>query len=334
MTSTRAETLPDWNSLASWVAVVEAGSVSKGAAMLGVSQASVSQRIKQIEEATQTLLLDRATRPARPTAAGQRLFDHAKGLLTQADQMMESVRAVSRAKRLIVRFGCVDSFAATIGPILIRALTGSSHQIRLWSGIATTLDASIENRQLDLAVTTSDRPLNGVVRSPLFSEHYFAVVPRGFDTDKLDSLQAVGKQLPFIRYSARSLIGQQVDAYLQRHGADLERTCELDATDPLLSLVAAGMGFALTTPLCIWQSRQFAKDLRIIPLTAFSYHGSPNETMVRSFYLASREGELGTLPKQVCDLVRAAVKGPLTRELTASLGFSRDAISCWSDVRC
>jgi DNA-binding transcriptional LysR family regulator len=328
MISARAGTLPDWDSLASWVAVVETGSVSKAATMLGVSQAAVSQRIKQIEESAQTLLLDRSTRPAIPTAAGQRLFEHAKGLLTQADQMMESVRTVSRAKRLIVRFGCVDSFAAIIGPILIRALTASSHQIRLWSGIAPTLDASIENRQLDLAVTTSDRPVAGVVRTLMFSERYVAVLPIGFDAQKLDSLQAVARQLPFIRYSARSLIGQQIDSYLQRHGADLERTCEFDATDPLLSLVAAGMGFAITTPLCMLQSRQFSNALRVVPLTAFSNHGRPNETLVRSFYLASREGELGTLPQQVCDLVRSAVQGPVIKDLAASLGFNKDVI--WS----
>jgi hypothetical protein len=39
--------------------------------------------------------------------------------------MVESVRNVSRAKRMVVRFGCVDSFAATIGPLLVKALAGT-----------------------------------------------------------------------------------------------------------------------------------------------------------------------------------------------------------------
>lgn len=167
MNLTDQETRPDWELLASWVAVIETGSVSDAARMLHISQAAVSQRLKQLETVFSTPLLDRSTRPAQPTAAGLRLFEHAKDLLTRSDQMMESVRNVSRAKRMIIRFGCVDSFAATIGPSLIKALSTSSHQIRLWSGISPTLDAQIEGRQLDLAVTTSVHSLPGISRVQL-----------------------------------------------------------------------------------------------------------------------------------------------------------------------
>src|SRR5687768_6816091 len=238
MNLTDEQARPDWELLASWVALIETGSVSDAARLLRISQAAVSQRIKQLETIFATSLLDRSTRPAQPTAAGHRLFENAKDLLTRADQMMESVRSVSRAKRMIVRFGCVDSFAATIGPLLIKALSSSSHQIRLWSGITPTLDGLIEGRQLDLAVTTSVTSLPGISRSQLFTERYYAVLPAKFDIDRLGSLLDLSRHLPFIRYSARSVIGQQVDEYLQRTGDALERTCEFDATDPLLSLVA------------------------------------------------------------------------------------------------
>jgi molybdate transport repressor ModE-like protein len=82
---------PDWDLLASWVAVVEAGSISDAARVLGISQAAVSQRVKQLETIFATPLLDRTTRPAQPTAAGRHLFEHARDLLWRARQMMESV---------------------------------------------------------------------------------------------------------------------------------------------------------------------------------------------------------------------------------------------------
>ncbi|MBC8824595.1 LysR family transcriptional regulator, partial [Escherichia coli] len=72
----------------------------------------------------------------------------------------------------------VDSFAATIGPIIIKALSGASHQIRLWSGITPALDAQLEARQLDVAVTTSGTtPAMGIRKQKLFSEPYFVVLP-------------------------------------------------------------------------------------------------------------------------------------------------------------
>jgi DNA-binding transcriptional LysR family regulator len=322
---------PDWELLASWVAVIETGSVTDAARMLHISQAGVSQRIKHLETVFSAVLLDRSTRPAQPTAAGLRLFEQAKDLLTRADQMMESVRNVSRAKRMIIRFGCVDSFAATIGPSLIKALSTSSHQIRLWSGISPTLDAQIEGRQLDLAVTTSVHSLPGISRVQLFAEPYYAVLPATFEVNKLGSMLDLSRHLPFIRYSARSLIGQQIDEYLQNSGDALERSCEFDATDPLLSLVASGTGFALTTPLCIWQSRQFSQGVKILPLSSFSRQGRAYPPMSRSFYLAYRQGELGTLPNEVRDLIRIAISKHISTEIAATLGLDRSVLWIPSD---
>lgn len=318
--------LPDLDLLVSWIAVIESGSVSDAATLLNISQAAVSQRIKQLETFFDTALLDRTTRPAQATAAGQRLFEHAKELLTQADQLVESVRGLSRAKRMTVRIGCVDSFAATVGPLLIKGLAGSSHQIRLWSGITPTLDASIEGRQLDLAVTTSLHGAAGIARASLFSEKFYAVLPAKFDLGPLGSLTEIERQLKFIRYSARSVIGQQVDDYLQRCGDVLERTYEFDTTDPLISLVANDMGFALTTPLCLWQSRQFLPDVRVVPMSAFTRHGRPYVDVSRTFYLAYRQGEMGTLPAEVRDLIRIAVRRQLSQDIALALGLGEEAL--------
>jgi DNA-binding transcriptional LysR family regulator len=225
-----------------------------------------------------------------------------------------------------VRIGCVDSFAATVGPLLIKGLSGSSHQIRLWSGITPTLDASIVGRQLDLAVTTNGQPSPGITRTMLFSESYYVVVPSDFDLSQGGSLGDISRQLQFIRYSARSVIGQQVDDYLQRCGEVLERTYEFDTTDPLLSLVANGMGFALSTPLCIWQSRHFLPDIRIVRLSSLLRQGKPYADLSRSFYLAYRQGELGNLPNEVRDLVRIAAKRQIARDIAATLRLDGDVL--------
>ena len=322
---------PDWGLLLSWIAVVESGSVSEAAKRLNISQAAVSQRIKQLEAFFDTALLDRTTRPAQPTAPGQRLFEQAKTLVTQADQMVESVRNVSRAKRMTVRIGCVDSFAATVGPLIIRGLSHSSHQIRLWSGITSTLDESMAQRQLDLAITTNGLPSPGITRTSLFSENYYVVVPSNFDTSAFASLTEMGQRLKFIRYSARSMIGHQIDEYLERCGDVLERSYEFDTTDPLLSLVANGIGFALTTPLCIWQSRHFLPDIRIIALSALQRQNKPYAQLSRTFYLAFRPGELGMLPSEVRDLVRVAAKRQISRDIAATLRLDDNHVLALDD---
>jgi DNA-binding transcriptional LysR family regulator len=318
---------PDWGLLASWLAVVEAGSISDAATRLNISQGAVSQRIKALETLLDTALLDRSTRPARATAAGQRLFEHAAVILRSADQMVESVRNVTRAKRVVVRLACVDSFAATFGPVIIKALSGSAHQIRLWSGITPTLDQALEARQIDMAVTTT-----GFAQSPsirrhrLFSEQYFAILPKQFPEEHFSTLTELSRKLPLIRYSGRSVIGQQVDGYLVSNADNIERTCEFDATDPMLSLVAAGLGFAISTPLCLWQSRIHAAQIRVIPLSAFSRQGHPYPALTRSFFLAFRENELGSLPTDMRDLLCLAFDRQISHDIAGIVSLPRGNI--------
>ncbi|MCB7215844.1 hypothetical protein LG352_15500, partial [Lactiplantibacillus plantarum] len=84
---------------------------------------------------------------------------------------------------------------------------------------------------------------------------------------------------------------------LEARGIVIERTFEFDNTDPLLSLVTAGLGFAIRTPLCIWQSRHFIDQLRVLPLAPWLDKARADDPdLARAFYLASRPQEAGKLP--------------------------------------
>ncbi len=318
---------PGWELLASWVAVVETGSISEAARRLAISQAGVSQHIKQLELQFSTALLDRGTRPARPTASGHRLYEHATDLLRRAGDMSESVRLLSRAKRSIVRLACVDSFAATIGPALVRGLTGTMHKVRLSSGLSPYLNDQFLNRQVDLLVTTSDLAGEAMVQQiPMLTEQYCVVLPAQWRIERPGSLGDLSRGgLQMMCYSARSVLGNHIESTLRSTDPGIERAFEFDATDPLLSLVSAGLGFAITTPLCIWQSRHFVPELRILPLSAFSRGGEPYAPLARTFSLACREGELGSLPHEVHNIIRVAGRDIAAR-IVVKLGLARDAI--------
>ncbi|MBO9643600.1 MAG: LysR family transcriptional regulator [Pseudacidovorax sp.] len=325
MTDDPTHDYPDWGLLGAWVAVVESESVSHAARRLGLSQAAVSMRIKMLEGKLGTDLLDRGTRPAKVTLAGRRLYETSTALLRGADEMLESVRGISRAKRSVVRLGCIDSFAATVGPVLYRALSSTTQQVRLWSGLTPSLTSQFLNRQLDLMITTaSSIGASGLSHVPVFTEQYLLVVPAQHEVAPFCSISDLAQQLPLIRYSARSTIGEEIDAFLVRHGDRVERTCEFDTTDPLLSLVAAGLGFAVTTPMCLWQSRHFASQLRMVPFEVLRARGGPYSPLSRTFYLSFREGELGSLPKDIEGLTRVAMSGRIAPDMESVLGLPRE----------
>lgn len=324
---------PPWDQLASWIAVVETGSVSAAARRAGLSQAGVSQHVRALEQRLACELLDRGTRPARVTASGRRLYEHALDLLQRAGEMDEGVRSLSRSTRSALRLGCVDSFAATLGPQLVRGLFGGVHRMQLLSGLMPDLQQRFAERRLDLLIGTQDpagQP--GIDARPLLAERFVLVLPPGRATRGVRSLHALGAELPFLGYSTRSAIGAQVDAYLRRHDPGLERRYEFDATDPLLSLVAAGLGFGLTTPLCLWQSRHHAQAVQVLPLSALKRDGAPYPALERRFWLCSRAGEPGALAAETAALVRVAVR-ELRRELQPALRLEPSALVALAEPR-
>ena len=318
---------PSWEQLGSWVALVETGSVSAAAQRLEISQAGVSQHVRQLEESLGASLLDRSTRPAHPTASGQRLYEQAHDLLSRAGQMSETVRALSRSKRSLLRLGCVDSFAAVIGPQMVRGLAGRVQRLRLISGINPGLAEQFDNHQLDVLITTDDpKPVPGRECLALFSEQFLLAVPLALQVPPLASLHQLSRQRPFMHYSTRSKMGSLVDAYLSRHDPEIERVFEFDATDPLLSLVREDLGIALTTPLCLWQSRYHAMNLKCVPLSVLRHKGQVYPPLKRTFYLVYRPDELGPLAQDIAAMVRVAVRD-LQRQWVAELKLPAELLS-------
>lgn len=328
-TARRTLGMPDLRALETFVAVCDASSMVLAAERLGLSQSAVSQSIKSLEEDLGLLLMDREVRPARPTHAGRVLHEVAAQLLSQARAAMDHVRASARQELAQIRLGCVDSFAATVGPQLIRALSGKARQIQMWSGLTPTLAAQMQARELDMAICTDAGVQDPrVAQRLLFSESWVAVFPKDHPLAPLDTakaLSAVAGELPLIRYSQRSVIGQQIERYLRHVGVHAARCCEFDATDPLLSLVASGLGWALSTPLCLWQSRQYLDAVQVVALPAVRLGQ-------RHFFLLSREGEWAGLDDDVMRVTRDVIRHhtvPAIRQCLPALPAS--TLSCPDD---
>lgn len=302
----RSQGVPDLRALETFVAVFEANSMTLAAERLGLSQSAVSQSIRSLEEDLGLQLMDRDVRPARPTHAGRMVYAASAELLSQARAAMEQVRATVRQELTHIRLGCVDSFAATVGPQLIRAMDGKARQIQMWSGLTPTLAEQMLARELDMVICTDPGVQDPhIVQRLLFSESWVAVYPKGHPVPPLTSFKAMGVAsgaLPLIRYSQRSVIGQQIERYLRHVGVQSPRRYEFDATDPLLSLVASGLGWAVSTPLCLWQSRHHLDDVQVCPLPEARLGG-------RQFFLLARDGEWAGQDIEVARLARDILRG-------------------------
>lgn len=76
----------DMTSLRSFVAIAEAGGVTRAAGFLNLTQSAVSMQIKRLEEVLGVALLDRSGRQVALTAPGEQLLGYARRMLALNDE--------------------------------------------------------------------------------------------------------------------------------------------------------------------------------------------------------------------------------------------------------
>ena len=72
--------------LRAFTAIVDAGSFTLAAERLNMTQSTISQQLARLEEAVGAALVDRAARPAEPTAAGERLLGYTRRIIALQEE--------------------------------------------------------------------------------------------------------------------------------------------------------------------------------------------------------------------------------------------------------
>jgi DNA-binding transcriptional LysR family regulator len=292
----------DLRALEIFLAVCDGGGMAAGARRLGVTQPAASQAVAELEAGLGSRLFDRAVRPLALTAAGVMLRQRAAALLAEARQIEPLLRGTAAGRFALVRVGLVDSLTrATIGP-LADHLGGLAEQVSFQAGLTAAHTETLLSRRLDLLLGSDElTEREGLERWPLLREPYVLALPRGMAP--AGSLAAQARAAPLVRFSARSTTGLEVERYLRRLRLDVPRWLEFDAPYGATAAVAAGRGWTITTPLCLFESGlELPVDFWPLPEAGFT----------RTLTLVARRREFGPLPRQVAEVVRRALRdGPI-----------------------
>ena len=87
---------PEIAELRAFCSAVDLGTLGKAAVSLKISQPALSKRLRALEAAAGTKLLERSSRGVVPTAAGRRLYPEARRLLDQADVVERLLESAPR----------------------------------------------------------------------------------------------------------------------------------------------------------------------------------------------------------------------------------------------
>ena len=161
------------------VAVAEAGNISKAAVRFGITQSGASQALAQLEQALGGPLLLRERRRTTPTALGEQVIAHARGMLAGLAAIQELARGAQGLQGARIKLASFPSVFARLLPALLRdfrrrhpgidvvALEGSDEEVEAW------LAAGI----VDLGVVLNPAPARQALA--LGRDAWVALVPAG-----------------------------------------------------------------------------------------------------------------------------------------------------------
>ncbi len=238
----------DLRQLRTFRAVAELGSLSKASDRLRIAQPALSRQIKLLEHDLKTPLFVRHGRGMVPTDAGRMLFERTAWLVRRLEQARADVMAVAGAPAGRVVIGLVPTVGGELAARIARRITAEfpGIQLRLVDAYGGFLVDWLHRSEIDLAV----------VYGPARSLHLDVEVLR---RDAMFVVGAAGQGLagrsdvslawladqPLVLPSAPHGLRALVDGAAAAAGVALTVTVEADSFQPLLDVVAAGVGLTL-----------------------------------------------------------------------------------------
>jgi DNA-binding transcriptional LysR family regulator len=237
--------------LEAFVAVVETGSIVGASARLNLTQPGVTRRIQNLEERLGAALLDRQSKPLRPTSAGREAYEHSRRVLRSLDDLKAGVSPQGDVQGEF-RLGIMPylSEAALAHPLDELRSTFPKLTLRVTSGWSARLIDQVARSELDaVAVCLAEGmgPPEDLSADDLGGHDVLLIAAPSLGVPKPASLSDLSR-FPWVMNEG----GCGFRAVLRRR-FEVERLPFLVAVEALsadlrLSLVARGLGIGIVTP--------------------------------------------------------------------------------------
>ena len=252
----------DLRALRYFIAVLEAGSLSRAAHSLYVAQPALTAQIKKLEGELGAQLLERSHAGVTPTPAGAQLYEDARRLLSDADAMRERIQRLPQGPEGSVTIALPFLLTSLLAGPLIASLRHSHPRIRIFvlDDLSLMVQKAMLDRRADLAILVDTASLHDLQVQPMAEESIYvcgqdgdgSVAPllRPAPDGGLPHMDfAHACQLPLVLQSRRFSIRQTVEAAADARELRLTIVHEHDSARVIRSLYHCGAGFTFT-PAC------------------------------------------------------------------------------------
>ena len=238
--------------LATFRLVIQRGSFSAAADVLGISQPAVSLQIRQLEHFLRSRLLERTGRGVKATAAGLALLTHGERIEQAVEETLRSLDAFSHEVSGTVSLGTGATACIHLLPPLLQQLreTYPLLKVGVTTGNTPGVVRAIEENRLDLGLVTMPVSGRGLEITPILDEEFVCISAQEEEcVPTPDSLHT----LPLIAFESGSGTRALIDAWFQASGLQPEPVMQLGSIEAIKRMVRAGLGYSIVPRMAVEQ---------------------------------------------------------------------------------
>lgn len=295
---------PSLRQIEAFMAFIDAGTVSRAADVLRISQPAASKLLMGLEEDTELQLFERDGRRLVLTDRGMRLYQEIDRIFTGVHQIDRAVDIIRREERGRLLIGVMPAFS---GPILRRAVVGFLKRhpdvyISVYERSSEFIAGWLARRQLDVGIISMHVDDNNLISEPLVSRPLVCVLPKDH---RLASRAIVTPQdfieERFIAFAPGSQTRRGIEAIFERYDISLNIVIDATTAQNVCEFVAGGLGITLAHPLFVEAVRDRVSVTRFEPSTAFDFllcrpREVRNLTLVDAFQEETRKAAVEASP--------------------------------------
>ena len=248
-------------------AVAREGSFSRAAQRLHLSQPAVSLHVRALEERLGVPVLARRRRRPVLTRAGTVLLAHAGRAFAELAAAEHAVRALRGVIGGPVRLGTGATAGIYLLPDRLRALRRRHPgvELSLVTGNSAEIVAAVAAGDLDAGIVTFPVTGRRLAVAPFFTDALVAIAPPGVRGLPRAMTPALLTRQPLILYERGGTIRRVIDGWFRAARVAPRVAMELGDAEAIKRLVAAGLGWAVTSAVAVETERR-SGALRVLPL--------------------------------------------------------------------
>lgn len=251
----------DFTDLRLFLAVVDAGSITHGAAEAGLSLPAASERLRDMEALGEVVLLNRGRRGVSTTEAGEALAHHARVILGQISQMQGELGEYAKGLRPTISILANTAAIAEHLPERLAPWMAANPQvdIELKERQSVEIARSVAAGHAEIGIMSSAAETAGLTISPFATDRLVVVAGKdhplaGKTKTRLADL--TGEH--FVALSGGAL-QDHIDAQAARIGARLKIRLRLRDFDAICRLAGAGAGIGIVPDTAAYRAKRFLR---------------------------------------------------------------------------